>query len=250
MNFEDIINEIVSGFNLESDLEKRKAYMKCVEYAELNLHLDEYNMFIFEAAKKLGQMRIITDYIKSDIQLEGDEKINIDYDENSGFIISGNKEGLVYLSRVMRNLANSKMEGSHVHLYNDEPPIVGSSYSAVIYIESEEWFEKQITGVNQEELVKDIDTRNIDVNEIVGLIILEEVPPPLLMSKGKIYKVLSYRKYKDEDKVWKKIIRDEKHRMYVFSIKRDDGEINELALDLDDLNLLFITKDEIRNIVK
>ena len=62
--------EIILRFNLESEIEKRKAYLKCIDYADLNLGSDEYNLFILEAANKLGQKRIIKDFIKSSIVSE------------------------------------------------------------------------------------------------------------------------------------------------------------------------------------
>ena len=50
--------------------------------------------------------------------------------------------------------------------------------------------------------------------------------------------------------VYRKQIRDDEGRMVVFTFRRDDGQQIEMALDLDDEEVGFITRQDIAAMMK
>jgi len=69
-----------------------------------------------------------------------------------------------------------------------------------------------------------------------------------MMTLNKIYKVSSCEKYKNQN-VWVKEIREATDRVFTFRFTRDDNEIEEIGLDLDDETVLFFTKDDLTQLV-
>jgi len=72
-------------------------------------------------------------------------------------------------------------------------------------------------------------------------------PPNLRITVGQVYLVRSCRKYEDQ-KVWVKSIRPEKDRMWVFAFNDDSGKECQLALDLDDQAIVFITAENVEKL--
>jgi hypothetical protein len=68
------------------------------------------------------------------------------------------------------------------------------------------------------------------------------MPPPLVMTTGKTYRILSCARWSGQ-KVWRKDWRPETARLQVFRFERDDGIVQEVALDLDDPGIDFLTSD-------
>lgn len=250
MKYQDLIIEIINGFNLESELDRRKAYNKCIEYADDHLDdSEEYNPFIAEAAELLSQTRLFKDFMKNSIKTTGNEKLQLAYTENTGHEIIGNPDGLLYLSRVLRNLSKSQLPGEHVSFFYNKFPLFGESFPFTVFHEDDKWFEQE--AITEDEVtdavayVPNIDMREIDPALVVGILPTGLTPPPLLMTKGKLYKVIAFRKYKNE-MIWKKELREgDISRMFIFTFLRDDGDSQELALDLDDDSFVLVTQDDL-----
>jgi hypothetical protein len=138
------------------------------------------------------------------------------------------------------------MNGEHAHFFYGEWPLCGNSYPFTIYLESDDWF-KEIEQ-NDKKKQKNIKTkykyRNIDTDKIVAFLISGKVPPDMLVTPNKIYKVYSCEKYEEKD-VWLKKIREKTDRIFIFQFRNDDNEIEEIGLDLDDEKVLFLTKDDL-----
>jgi hypothetical protein len=245
MDYKALILDITKDFNLVSELDRRKAYNKCIEYAEENFDdTEDYNPFISEAAELFSQTRLFKDFMKNTIKTTGDEKIQLSYSESTGHEIIGNPDGLMYLSRLLRNLSRSKIPGEHINFYYSKYPLFGESYPFTIFHEDDKWFSQESDTFTEDEkagFIPNIEFRDVDPSTIIGILPTSVTPPPLMMTKGRVYKVLSYKKYKNE-MIWKKELREgDTSRMYTFTFKRDDDDLQELAVDLDDESFYFIT---------
>lgn len=252
MLYKDLISDITKDFILESELDRRKAYNKCIEYADEHFDdTEDYNPFISEAAELLVQTRLFKDFMKNSIKTTGEEKLHLTYSESTGHELIGNPDGLLYLSRILRNLSKSKVPGEHVNFYYSKYPLYGESFPFTIFHEDEKWFrqEAETEPSNTESaLLPNIETREIDPSSIRGILPTSVTPPPLLMTKGKVYRVLAFQKYENE-MIWKKELREgDITRMYTFTFKRDDGELQQLALDLDDDSFYFITSEDLEQL--
>ena len=247
MEYDKIIKQLISEFELDSETERKKAYQKCIEYADQNLdYTIDYNPFVEKAAETLGQVTIRKDISRRMVEESGGEKLHLICSKESGPILTGNASGLSYLSEVIKNLSEENMNGEHSHFYYGEPPLYGNSYPLTIYLEGDDWFEKygQDDKKKQGNSKTEYIHRDIDIDKIVAFLISDKVPPELLVNKNKIYKVYSCEKYEDKD-VWLKKIRENTDRIFIFQFRKDDNEIEEIGLDLDDEKVLFLTKDDL-----
>lgn len=249
MNYDRIINKITSKFNLESDVEKQKAYQKCIEYSDQNLDgTSDYNPFLKRAADMLGQDPVRKDMARGNIEPSGEEKLHLTYSKTSGPVLTGNASGLSYLSEVIKELSEAEISGEHSHFYYNEPPLYGNSYPLTIYLEDDNWFAEHAQVDEAEEKSDEVKYKDINVNEIMAFMISDKIPPSSMMRTQKIYKVLSCEKYSSQD-IWIKKIREQTDRIFVFEFKRDDGQFQELGLDLDDDTIFFLTKDELNQLI-
>ena len=248
MNIKKTINNLVEGFNLSLESERAKAYRKCIAYAERELADNiVYNKFLQSAASKLRQTPVIKN-IAEELAPPPDtkSKLHLTYSETSGPCLTGNSCGLKYLSDIICNLSNSKLIGEHIHLYDEEFPMYGDSYPLTIYFESDDWFEKyakRSTEEDTKEAEEDIKERNLNIQKLVGFLVITEPPPTMPIISNKIYKILSFEPYTDQ-KVWSKNIRESKERMYVFSFVNDDGVKDKFAFDIDDSAIIIFDNEE------
>ena len=250
MDYNKIIEELISEFNLLSDLDKKKAYLKCIKYADANLDFMEYNSFAAAAADRLDQRRVSKDTVRSMVKLKGNEKLHLYFSEENGPELVGNQAGLTYLWKLIKNLSHAKLAGEHIHLDYGEMPWYIESYPLTICLEDDKWFaalDENRESVNVTPL-EPVDPAHLNTNGIAALILTTNAPPQLLMSKNKIYKVISCERYNNH-RVWTKYIRNSQERMYKFQFKRDDGEVQEVAFDLDDQSIVFFTADELKNLI-
>jgi hypothetical protein len=251
MDYEKIIKQLISKFDFDSETDRKKAYQKCIEYADQNLdYTFHYNQFVEKAAEILGQETIRKDISRRMVEESGNEKLHLIYSKESGPELTGNASGLSYLSQVMKKLSEATMNGEHAHFFYGEPPLYGSSYPLTIYLESDDWFKKieQDNKKKQKNIKTEYKHRDIDTDKIVAFSISDKMPPDMLVTPNKVYKVYSCEKYEDKD-VWLKKIREKTDRIFVFQFRKDDNEIEEIGLDLDDEKVLFLTKDNLSQLV-
>lgn len=251
MDYDKIIEQLTGESDLDSDVGRREAYEKCVEYAdrELDGTLD-YNPFLDAAADKLGQVPVRRDIVRNMIEQSGREKLHLTYHEESGPELTGNAAGMAYLSAVFKNLSKATMKGEHSHFFSGRPPLCGNSFPLTIYLEDDDWFEEHADddGNGERDDVAGRRFRNLDVDQIVALMLLSCVPVELMVTPDKIYRVLACRKYDDQD-IWAKMIRQKSERVFVFEFIGDDGKPVQLALDIDDKEVAFFTKDHLSQLI-
>ncbi len=241
-----MIRELIKGTNLDDDLDRKKAFHKCVEYAENKLKDNsEYNHFVSIAAKTLRQPAIVKN-ISESIQTRGDEKLYLSYSPSHGPELCGNEPGLSFLSHIFGTLSRSKMDGEHVHLYAGEEPLYGNSYPLTIFKEGDQWFEEHAKSkeMKPEEPIRQ---RNLSPSEIKALLFPVPIPPSELITQNKIYKVIRVEKYRNQ-KVWEKRIRESNDRMFVFSFLDDGGKPASFAFDLDDEAIFLFTGTDLQQL--
>jgi hypothetical protein len=250
MDIDKLLDELLADVNLGSDLDRRKAYIRCIEYADQHVGFDDYNLFLAKAADRLGQTRLLRDMLATQIKTNGRERVHIRFDDEEGCQIIVNKEGALYLTRAFRALSMTRMVGDHIHLYYGEPPLAGDSYPAILYLEDDKYFDNTDEEEGVGSLVEwPIIRREIDPNNIAGFYVSDYLPEKLFMSVNKVYPVLQWSWLTSEMSTWKKCIREEIDRMVVVSFLRDDGMLQEIALDLDDDLVGFVTYDDIRKLL-
>jgi hypothetical protein len=250
MDYKSVIENLISGFDIKSELGSKKAYTKCIDYANENFKAPkDFNSFIAEAAKMLDQMPYKKDVVAETVPTSGDEKLHLSYSKEVGPVLTGNKSGLSYLAGLVGKLAVLEDAGEHTHLRYGEFPMYGKTFSLTIYLEDDSWFIKHANKTPDTEKAVPIKRkqRDLNPNTVIAFAIFDYAPPTLPVIKGNIYKVKSCVKYKDQ-KVWVKGISDESDRLYVFEFDDDSGVSNQFALDLDDPTVLFLTKNDIRKL--
>jgi len=248
--WDEVIDDLVTGFDLTREEEKNKAYKNCLSYAEKNMAKDPLcNAFLAHAAERLGTTKVMRDVVREIVPMPDTAQMHAAYDYMDGLVITGNREGLKYLAKLLEVLADTPLSGEHVHLYWDEPPLTGETYSVTVYKEEDEWFDANAYdyySAQEDEL--DRPRRDLDPRRVIAMQFLAPLCSTLEVSAGKVYLVEEVVKRCSED-VWTKLIRDDESRLWVFTIRDDSGEKTRLALDIDDPEMLFLTKNELEQFI-
>jgi hypothetical protein len=127
--------------------------------------------------------------------------------------------------------------------------MVGRSFPLTVYLHDEAWFEEQekIT-TSSTETPEEISRRDIDPNSIRALIITDHLPTQMMLTPERLYLVRRVEKLVDQ-KAWKKCIRENSDRMDLFEFLNDDGRNTRLGLDLDDKGVLFLTEENLKQVL-
>ncbi len=250
MDYKSLIEKLISGMDINSKWGRKKAYIKCVEYAMKNLEEPkDFNSFVNQAAKMLKEVPCIQDVAAVSTPSTGNEKLHLTFSQQTGPVLTGNKSGLLYLSKLLVNLAASEEENDHTHLYYDDFPMYGKTFPLTIYLEDDPWFSKYANESSETEKAFEVENpyRELDPNSIAAFAVLDEVPPTMPIIKGNIYKVQSCTKYKDQN-VWIKGTSQESERLFLFTFNNDANVLSQIALDIDDPKIFFLTKNEVEKL--
>ena len=251
MDYDKTIEQLTRECDLDSDVGRREAYEKCIEYTdrELDGSLD-YNPFLDVAADKLVQVPQHKDIVRNMIEQSGREKLHLTYRDEGGPELTGNAAGLSSLSAVLEDLSKATMNGEHSHFFSGRPPLCGNSFPLTIYLEEDDWFEEHAGDDDNGEKDDAVGHkfRNLDVDRIEAFMLLSYVPIELMATPDRIYRVLACEKYEGQD-IWAKMIREQSERVYTFEFIGDDGERKQLALDIDDKEVAFLTKDHLSQLI-
>ena len=249
MKYEKELDSIIKIYDLDSDEQRKQAYIECVKYADAHYaNTCEINPFLTEAAEILKhQDYFVKDAIYSMTPFDNTEKVNMECSKSNGPTITANRSGLIYLSKLLLNLSKANATGDHVHLRCDKRPMTGKSFPLTIFFENDAWFSKHVDtedAVQKQEQV--IVQREIDPFSIVGVVFTRPAPPTFQIRPLNFYKVLHTEKYTDQ-KVWKRKLRETNIRLYVFTFLDDSNVTVKYALDLDDKEIFFLSQKDLRN---
>ena len=142
-NLPKLMETIITGCDLSNEQGRKEAFERCVRYADEHLaHSLECNLFLAEAAERLGQTRVMKDVVHSIVPVPEGARLHLAYQPDCGPVLTGNPAGLKYLSELAATLAQAPLAGEHVHLDWNEPPFNSDTYGLILYRESDEWFEE------------------------------------------------------------------------------------------------------------
>jgi len=242
-----VIESLIGEYDLNTETEKKKAYQKCQEYAERHIAARlEFNAFMKVVAERLGMAPTRKEDFREEV---GDvpkcAKLYLTYAPKVGPELTGNADGLRYLAALLAELAEQAVEHDHVHLDPGALPMYGRTYPLTIYHEPDAWFGRLDESESKERPGKPvIAARDIQPFEIAALCLLANVPPDLLLTKHKLYRVLFVDTCKERG-VWKKCIRASRERLFLFTVVNDDGAPQHFGFDLDDPEVLFFSRQDI-----
>ncbi len=242
MDPDSLLEEFLSLVNTDNELDKRRAFRNLVQFADLNLDFPAYTRFVTRAAEALGQQKQLAELMEPRLAVTGKEKIHIRYDDEEGCQIIANPEGCLYLTRAFRALSLSKEPGAHLHLDYDMEPMVGETYPAALYVEDDAYFAKNIENTPADTGIWPV--RDIDPENIAAFFLNVDWFNALGCVRNRVYPVSSWKWYHGQHLVYFKDIRDDISRMVVLTFRRDDGQEVEMALDLDDDEVGFLTKED------
>lgn len=240
-----VIEELSTGMDLSRPEGREAAYAECIQYAEKQMAGDlKCNLFLAHAAAKLGASQVMRDVVREMVPLSDQALLHLGYDPVEGPVITGNREGLQYLSNLLKVLSQAPMLGEHAHLFWDEAPFYGETSGLAVYLEDDDWFvDSAFDYANGEEDSVSL-RREISGDRVMAVQFLYPLSSSLRVSPSKIYVVQETVK-QCGDEVWQKPIREDNSRMWVFTIRDDQGRSLRVGLDLDDPEINFLGRDDL-----
>ena len=246
--FTDLINELAAGFDLSTEVGRKEAYNRCYEHACEYLSLSaQCNQFLAEAAEMFGQTRIHMDLVENMAAPSGAERFHVAFDGAGECELTGNRSGLIYLSRVFKVLSETPMEGEHIHFNQGDPGMQGNTHGLTVFFEPDEWFDRFTQDYERDD-EPFIPERKIAAGNVIALCVTVDFPPTFYMSKDKIYRVLEHEEYDGREGIATKRIRESFSRMYTFTLVDDRGEDMKFAFDLDDVSVVFFTSGDLEQV--
>jgi hypothetical protein len=252
MDFDALLDSLISDCDMRSELDRRRTFLKCVEYADTNVDADQYNSFLMRAAERLGQAKLMREAMSLAVRTTGDEKLHLRFDENEGVQIIGNQSGLLYLSRVLKNLSQARSAGEHITLGYGEKPLIGESYPLAAYVEDDSYFTDiaELIPPDGSAIEPELNKKEINPNDIAAFYIIDYAPEECGLLANTLYPVAGWEKYVPGMLVWRKELRLDMSRVLVLRYIASDGEEGRLAVDIDDPDIGFITFTDIKRILK
>jgi hypothetical protein len=245
-NLTRLMETVITGCDLSNEQGRKEAYDRCVRYADEHLAQSlECNLFLAHAAERLGQTQVMKDVVHSLVPVPEGARLHLSYQPDYGPVLTGNSAGLKYLAELAGTLAQAPLAGEHVHLEWNEPPFNGDTYGLIIYREEEEWFEEAAEEFGEyDEDAEEPSRSEIKAEDVFALQLLGEPSPGMSLRVNRVYPVLAMTKQCGED-VFSKAIREDDTRVWVFTVRDDEGEIFKLGLDLDDPDINFLTRADL-----
>ena len=251
MDYDTILVPLMADCDMRSELDRRRTFLKCVEYADQNIDADHYNDFLMHAAERLGQAKLMREALSLAVRTTGNEKLHLRFDEAEGIQLIGNQAGLMYLSRLLKNLSQARSAGEHITLNYGERPLVGESYPVAAYMEDDAYFSDLDMPPTDGEITEQaMPKRDINPNEIAGFFIIDFAPEECGLAANVIYAVAGWEKYVPGMLVWRKELRQDLTRVVVLRYTAEDSGEGRLAIDMDDPDIGFVTLTDIKRILK
>ena len=246
-DYVQIVESLLGEYDLTNEAQRKKAYQKCEEYARTHLKARlEFNAFMAVVAEKLGLAPTRRDDLRDSVgEVPKGAKLFLGYDPKSGPELTGNADGLWYLGALLTELAEQAVEHDHVHLDPGMLPMYGRTFPLTIYHEPDAWFgQLDENGGAAGPGEPKITPRNIQPFEVGALCLLANVPPDLLLTKHRLYRVLFVDACQERE-VWKKCIRQGCERLFLFTLVNDGGVTQHFGFDLDDPEVLFFSRQDV-----
>lgn len=240
---EALIERLLAGNEIESELGRVRAYRKCVRHAETELYNSHLcNVFLLRAAERLGQPPMAVPVVHNRVPLPEDASLCFYYHDEEGPVLVGNPAGLDYLGDLLKELAQSPLPGENLVLEEGYPPFVGDSMGLSLYRESEEWFDAAGEGLEDEFVgawEAELDGRIMASDELAALQFAGPVASSLALTPRKLYRVHTMGPWRDGAGVVRKPYRSDLDRVRLVELTDDDGHPLQLGVDLDDPDIVY-----------
>lgn len=248
---ERMIRSILSKHNLSDQDGRDAAYEECLDFAEKELAADiRCNTFLRRVSEMLEKDTVEYDVVRDMVEMPDDAILDISYDDKHGFVLTGNYAGLNYFSDLLKTLASAPA-GEHVHLFNDEEPLTLSSFNTIVYVEDDDWFDKQLAGQAGEEANAEHGSiRRLTGNDVFALQIVGDIPHNLTLTRDKLYRVEGSRQNGDDEEIWRKSYNGNDDRYLTFQLTDDHGETIEIILHLDDPDVNYFKKSDLAELLE
>ena len=240
--FEQIIDEIISPFDLSHDFGRKRAYEAAIDYARQNLIEDPHcNEFLEVAAKRLGFAPITFDTIESRVKVPKKAWLDVWIsDEDDEVAFTGTPEGIQYMIDLLSQLRDAADPEQHIHLDRGLLPMTESSANLVLFKEDESWF----TGAGADGLVE-FPQREIDWKQIYAIQFIHYPPEDLPISPHKLYRVLKVEEDDGYSATVKEFGEGTDDRYFRFTFVADTDEKFTYSFHLDDPAVNYFTHREI-----
>lgn len=253
MDYNQLLNQLLEGCDMRSELDRRRTYRKCMEYAEANMDAQQLDAFLRLAAERLSQQNMYREYTSDLVKSDGNEKLHIRFEESEGIQLIGNPSGLLYLSRILKNLSMTQEAGEYVYFYYGEPPLSEGSLPLAVYRENDEYFVDIEPDADAENFAAQDETagepaykREVDPADVAGFFLIAQPPAEFGMQPMRVYPVEGWEEIPfDKQTVSQEIGREIDH-MVVFSFHKTPNDEARIALDMDDPGVGFITKNDLK----
>lgn len=240
--FAQILDEIITQFDLSHDFGRKRAYEAAIEYARQNLTEDPHcNDFLAVAAKRLGFAPVSREALEGRVKLPKEAWLDIWIsDEDDEVALTGTREGLQYLIEVLTQLRDSADPEQHVHLDRAVLPMTENSANFVLFKEDESWF----TGVAADG-AQEYPEREIDPKSIYAIQFIHYPPDDLPISAHRLYRVLKVEEEPGEAANIKEFVDGRENRYHRFTFVADNDEKFTYTFHLDDPAVNYFTHREI-----
>ncbi|MDQ3282423.1 MAG: hypothetical protein M3Q69_13565 [Acidobacteriota bacterium] len=241
--YAQILDQIISQFDLSHDFGRKGAYEAALDYARQNLIDDPHcNEFLLAAAKRLGFAAITRDALESRIKLPKEAWLDVWIsDEDDEVALTGTREGIQYLIELLTQLRDASDPEQHIHLDRGALPMTDNSANLVLFKEEETWF----TGVAGEAMAE-YPERDIDPKSIYAIQFIHYPPDDLPISAHKLYRVLKVEEDPSSQASGIKEFGDgSENRYFRFTFIADNDERFTYTFHLDDPAVNYFTHREI-----
>ncbi len=242
--YAQILDQIISRFDLSHDFGRKGAYEAALEYARQNLIEDPHcNEFLLAAAKRLGFAAVTRETLESRIKLPKEAWLDVWIsDEDDEVALTGTREGIQYLIDLLTQLRDTSDPEQHIHLDRGALPMTENSANLVLFKEEETWF----TGVAGEGM-QEYPQRDIEPKAIYAIQFIHYPPDDLPISAHKLYRVLKVEEAEQSPSATsiKEFGEGSENRYYKFAFIADNDERFTYTFHLDDPAVNFFTHREI-----
>jgi hypothetical protein len=237
-----ILDNIISQFDLSHDFGRKRAYEAAIEHARQNL-LDDpgCNDFLGAAAKRLGFAPISREILESRVKLPKEAWLDVWIsDEDDEVALTGTKEGIQYMIDLLTQLRDSSDPEQHIHLDRGVLPVTENSANLVLFKEDESWF----TGVAAEG-AQEFPQREIDPKSIYAIQFIHYPPDDLPISAHRLYRVLKVEEDDGHASTIKEFGEGTESRYFRFTFIADSDDRFTYTFHLDDPAVNYFTHREI-----
>ncbi|HEX8616604.1 MAG TPA: hypothetical protein VF911_03365 [Thermoanaerobaculia bacterium] len=240
--YDQILDQIISSFDLSHDFGRKGAYEAALEYARQNLIEDpQCNEFLLVAAKRLGFAAVTRETLETRVKLPKEAWLDVWIsDEDDEVALTGTREGIQYLIELLTQLRDASDPEQHIHLDRGALPMTENSANLVLFKEEETWF----TGVAGE-AIQEYPQREIEPKAIYAIQFIHYPPDDLPISAHKLYRVLKVEEENGQSTSVKEFVEGLESRYYKFSFIADNDERFTYTFHLDDPAVNFFTHREI-----